>query len=108
VVESGLQQISRHNVRAGLTWTIIPGLSVTPSLVFRSTPENLGDSYLDMGVSLNNPYEVNLHAVYTPIRFLDVFATVRNLTNNKYALRGVAGPALQEPFAAMAGLRFHY
>jgi outer membrane receptor protein involved in Fe transport len=108
VVETGLPQISRHNVRAGFTLSVLQNLSVTPSLVFRSTPENLGDTYKDVPVSINNPYEVNLNAVYTPVAYLDAFITMRNLTNHHYALRGVAGPALQEPVSGFAGLRFKY
>ena len=61
-----------------------------------------------MGVSLSNPYEVNLSVLYTPVDLLDVFAVARNLTNNKYALRGVSGPAPQEPLSVMGGLRVRY
>jgi len=103
--KSGLDQISRHNVRAGITWNVLPNLSITPSLVLRSTPENLTDTYRDMGVSLNTPYEVNAAVLYSPLEYLDVFATGRNLTNHHYALRGVSGVALQEPITVMAGVR---
>jgi outer membrane receptor for ferrienterochelin and colicin len=103
--KSGLDQISRHNVRAGVTYNILPNLSVTPSLVLRSTPENLGDTYTDMGVSLKTPYEVNASALYSPMENLDVFVTGRNLTNHHYALRGVSGVALQEPITVMGGVR---
>jgi outer membrane receptor protein involved in Fe transport len=107
-VETGLLQISEHNVRAGFTWAILSSLSVTPSLVFRSTPENLTTIYQDAGVSLKNPYEVNLNVLYAPFNFVDAFLTIRNLTDHHYALRGVSGPALQEPFTAMLGARFKY
>jgi outer membrane receptor for ferrienterochelin and colicin len=107
-VESGLQQISRHNVRAGLTLSALRNLHITPSVVFRSTPENLSQTYDGLGVSLDNPYEVNLNLLYAPTRFLDVFATIRNLTDHHYALRGVSGPALQEPFSGWLGVRFRY
>ncbi len=103
--KSGLDQISRHNVRAGITVNVLPNLSVTPSLVLRSTPENLTDTYNNMGVSLKAPYEVNASVLYSPIEMLDVFLTGRNLTNHHYALRGVSGPALQEPITVMAGVR---
>ena len=33
---------------------------------------------------------------------------IRNLSDNHYALRGGAGPALQEPMSMMAGFRFRY
>jgi outer membrane receptor protein involved in Fe transport len=103
--ETGLDQIPAHNVRAGLTWAILPNLSVTPSLVLRSTPENLPTTYDGAGVSLKTPYEINANVLYTPIEILDVFVTGRNLTNHKYALRGVSGPAVQEPIAVMGGVR---
>jgi outer membrane cobalamin receptor len=102
---SGLPQISRHNVRAGATLTLLRRLSITPSLVFRSTPENLPDIYFGTGVSLLHPYEINVCALWNPMDLVDVFVTVRNATFNRYALRGVAGPAVQEPYGLVAGLR---
>jgi hypothetical protein len=104
----GLDQISRHNVRVGITLNLLGSLAVTPSLVFRSTPENLPDTYQNAGTSLRNPYEVNLAAVYALRKILDLFMTVRNVTSHHYALRGVSGPALQEPRVIMGGLRFRY
>lgn len=83
-------------------------LSVTPSLVLRSTPENLTNLYVNTGVSLDQPYEINLNALLTPIDPLDIFVTVRNVNFRRYALRGVSGPAVQEPRWVMAGLHFRY
>jgi hypothetical protein len=105
---SGLPQISRHNVRAGGTLAIFKNFSITPSLVLRSTPENLPDSYRAAGVSLQTPWEINVSALYSPVEALDVFLTVRNASFRRYALRGIAGPALQEPRSGLAGLRFRY
>ncbi len=105
---TNLDKISAHNVRAGVTWSIVQGLSITPSLVLRSTPANLPAEWTDLGVSLKNPYELNFHALYTPIKNVDAFVLARNITNRKYALRGVGGPALQEPASAMFGLRARY
>jgi outer membrane receptor for ferrienterochelin and colicin len=107
-VVSGLPQISRHNIRAGFTVSPLRRLSFTPSLVLRSTPENLGDSYQNAGVSLQTPYELNLNATYSPIERLDVFVTVRNASDDRYALRGLSGPAVQEPRSVFGGLRFRY
>jgi outer membrane cobalamin receptor len=112
--ESGLQQISHHNVRAGVTWSILANLSITPSLVYRSTPvvparlKASGGAYDVDGISLSNPYEVNFNALYTPVKSVDVFVTLRNVTNNKYGLRGISGPTPQEPFWGMGGLRYRY
>jgi outer membrane receptor for ferrienterochelin and colicin len=106
--ESGLPQISRHNVRAGASLKILSGLTLTPSLVLRSTPENLTGFYSGSGVSVKTPYEVNVNLLYTPFEHLDAFITARNVTNHRYALRGVSGPAPQEPIWALLGLRFRY
>jgi outer membrane receptor for ferrienterochelin and colicin len=104
----GLPQISRHNVRLGTTLAIIKQLTITPSLVLRSSPENLPATYSDAGVSLETPYEVNVSVVFTPVDALDVFAYLRNASSRLYALRGVSGPALQEPRYLIGGLRLRY
>jgi outer membrane receptor for ferrienterochelin and colicin len=103
---SGLDQISGHNVRAGGTWSILPTLSVTPSLVLRSTPAGLTGNYAIPGANLKTPYEVNVNGLYSVRNNWDAFVTIRNLTDHQYGLRGVAGPALQEPFAFSTGVRF--
>jgi outer membrane receptor for ferrienterochelin and colicin len=106
--EAGLDQTSRHNVRAGASWAPVRALTVTPSLVFRSTPENLTANYDIPGAALTRPYEINMNVSYMPIETLDAFVTVRNLSDNHYALRGISGPALQEPLSMMVGFRFRY
>lgn len=99
--------ISKHNVRAGLTWAATSRLFVTPSLVLRSTPEEFRPGPLDR--ELDTPYEVNLHVLCNATRRLDLFLDVRNLTNRKYALVGVTGDAIpQETFSAMAGARMKF
>ena len=105
---SGLPQISRHNVRFGVTLTPVKYVSVTPSLVLRSTPENLTAFYQDAGVSLDTPWELNVSAVITPVEAVDLFATARNATFRRYALRGISGPAVQERRSIVGGLRLRY
>jgi outer membrane cobalamin receptor len=106
---SGLPQISRHNVRFGVTLAVLRQLTVTPSLVLRSTPENLpAGTYANAGVSLETPHEINVSAVFTPIEALDAFVNYRNVSYRRYALRGVSGPALQEPRSILGGLRVRY
>jgi outer membrane cobalamin receptor len=107
-IVSGLPQISRHNLRLGATLAIFGKLSVTPSLVLRSTPENLTETYINTGVSLQQPYEINLNALFTPVDPLDIFVTVRNASFRRYALRGISGPAVQEPRWVLGGLHFRY
>jgi hypothetical protein len=95
-------------VRAGFTLSLLGKIMITPSLVLRSTPANLTATYDVPGVKMKTPYEVNFNALYSPIKYVDVFVTMRNITNNKYALRGVSGPALQEPIWGIAGVRLKY
>jgi outer membrane receptor for ferrienterochelin and colicin len=104
---SGLPQISKHNIRFGLTYKLLDNLSMTPSLVFRSTPENVTRTF-SLDDELKNPYELNAHIIYTPTEDLDLFLSVRNLTDNHYALRGLLGPTPQEPLSVMGGMRFTF
>jgi outer membrane receptor for ferrienterochelin and colicin len=102
-VTRGLMGISRHNVRLGATWAPTIRLFITPSVVMRSTPQNVVAGALED--ELSNPYEVNLHVLYRATKHVDTFVTARNLTNHKYALGGVTGDAEpQETFSALAGV----
>jgi len=103
--KTGLDQISRHNARLGATWSPTAALHITPSVVYRSTPENYGNATLNLGSAIRNPYEVNIHAVYAPTPRVDLFAGARNLTNNRYALKGVLGPMPQETLSLYGGLK---
>jgi hypothetical protein len=106
-VQTGLPQISRHNVRFGFTWTVCENLKVTPSVVYRSTPENVSnpDGLVD---ELQDPYELNIYLLYTPAECFDLFADFRNVTDHKYALRGILGPMPQETFYVNAGARWRF
>ena len=104
-VKSGLTQISRHNIRFGFSWDILHNLSLTPSLVWRSTPENITVPAGLNGIT-DNPYELNLHAIYSPVANLEIFGNFRNITNNRYALRGMIEPYPQETFRFSMGLRY--
>jgi len=103
-VMSGLQGISKHNGRAGVTWAITPKLFATPSLVIRSTPENVSPGTL--GGELGTPYEVNFHVLWMASEHIEVFANLRNITDNHYALYGIYGLAVpQETFSGVLGVR---
>lgn len=105
--ETGPPGISRHNARAGATWAITSKLFVTPSLVIRSTPENVKPSPLDS--ALDTPWEINLYILYNATAHVDFFADLRNITNNKYALGGFTGDAIpQETFHGVVGVRFTF
>jgi outer membrane receptor for ferrienterochelin and colicin len=113
---TGLQQISAHNFRLGLTYAISTNLLITGAFVGRSRPANLA-----MGPEVDAhfvdqtrfPWEINLYALYTPWPRYDVFLNVRNLTNNRYALKAIyseeTGNAMvKEGIMAWAGLRYTY
>ena len=106
----GLSGISPFNIRLGTTWFPVRVLSVTPSIVFRSTPDNSINVTPTLGTDqdLKNPYQINMHINYTPTKWLTLFLNGTNITNHKYALKGVLGPSPQETIHVLAGLRFTF
>jgi len=103
-VKTGLQGISQHNGRLGLTWAVTSKCFITPSFVVRSTPENVVPGAL--ADELQNPWQVDLYGLYNLTRFVDVFVDIRNLTDNHYALCGLYGTAVpQETFSGVIGLK---
>lgn len=99
-----LRGVSAHNVRLGATWAVTPKFFVTPSFVIRSRPQGVDAGELDE--ELDTPWEMNLHANYKLSRRVEIFTTVRNVTDHKYALGGFTGDAVpQETFRGIVGLR---
>jgi len=106
-VVTGLDGISQNNFRLGVTWAITPKLFVTPSLVARSTPKNVVGGAL--AGDLENPWEADLNILYKPKNYLEFYATLRNITNNHYALTGFVGEAIpQETFNGVIGVRMSF
>ncbi len=104
---SGLNGISNHNFRLGFTWAITPRLFVTPSLIARSTPENVNAGKL--GSELHNPWEINLHLLYKATDSLEIYAGLSNITNNHNATTALLPTALpQETFGGVLGVRYTY
>ena len=104
---TGLNGISRHNGRVGLTWAVTPKLFITPSLIIRSTPENVVPG--NLGNELRTPYKVNLNVLWKAAEHMEFYANVRNLTNNHYALAGTVGQAIpQEGISGMLGFRIKW
>lgn len=104
-VTTGLDNISPVNIRFGVTWQPVNKLSVTPGLIFRTTPQNITNT-AGLDKEIKNPYEINVHVNYEPIKCLTVFVDGRNITDNKYALKGIIGPTPQEPIQLLAGIRY--
>lgn len=104
---SGMPGISHHNYRAGATWAVTPELFVTPSLSARSTPVNIQSSMLDS--ALEDPWQANLHVLYTPRDNLEFYFSLLNVTDHNYALGGVLGQAVpQETLSGVAGIRVKF
>ena len=97
---------STHNGRLGVTWAITDKFYVTPSLVIRSTPNNVPpDSLVD---ELKVPYEIDLYALYQLTEHIDIYTQLNNITNHHYALGGFGfdGQAIpEETFNGTIGLR---
>lgn len=103
-ITSSLPGISAHNGRLGLTWAVTSKLFITPSLVIRSTPENVEPGVLKD--ELHTPWQVNLYTIYNLSKRIDVFVDLRNVTDRHYALGGISGQAVpQETFNGMLGVR---
>ena len=105
---TGLPGISRHNGRLGVTWAVTPKLFITPSLVIRSTPENIRNAGV-LGHQLDTPYQFNLAAQYNITPQVRAFAEIENVTNHKYALGDISGSAYpQETIHGVVGLQIDF
>lgn len=104
---TGLKGISHHNGRLGATWAITSRLFLTPSLTIRSTPENVYAGTL--AGALRTPMDINLYLLWNATRHVDFFADLRNVTDNRNALGGIASVAYpQESFSAVLGVRVNF
>lgn len=104
-ITNHLDNISPVNIRFGITWLSIKKLAITPSLIFRTTPQNMPNT-VGLEQEINNPYAINLHINYNPIERLTIFLDGTNITNHKYALRGVISATPQEPIRLLVGARY--
>jgi outer membrane receptor protein involved in Fe transport len=103
-VDSTLAGLSAHNLRLGATLQLLRTLSVTPSLTVRSTPEGIVNPGA-LADALDTPYELNASVRYAPRPRWALFLQGRNLTDHRYALRGVLTPAPQEGRTVVVGVR---
>jgi outer membrane receptor for ferrienterochelin and colicin len=103
--KTGLNKISPINVRLGLSLMPVQKLVITPSIIYRTTPDNFTNTF-GMDKEIQDPYEVNMFISYAPVKSITLFIDGRNITNHKYALKGNTSPAPQEPFRIMGGIRF--
>lgn len=94
--------ISKHNGRAGVTWAVTSKLFVTPSLMIRSTPQDVPPG--ELADELKNPWRVDLNVLYQLREHLDVFATIINLTDHHYALAGFGDNRKAIPQETLSGV----
>ncbi len=104
----GLKGLSQHNFRLGATWAITPKLFLTPSLVAMSTPKNLSASALTS--ETRNPWELNVHLLYKPTDYMEIYADLRNITDNHNATAGFSYQTAtpQETFTGVFGMRLKF
>lgn len=76
-------------------------LSITTSLVLRSTPENVPGGALEN--ELDTPYQVDLYALWQQTPNVAFYLDVRNLTDNHYALAGFGNNGLAIPQETLHG-----
>lgn len=83
-VTYGLDKLSQHNIRLGLSYAMASNLFFSPSFSIRSTPQNIIPDKLYKEIQY--PYEFNMHVLFQPTTKWDIFVDLRNLTNHNYAL----------------------
>lgn len=97
-----LTGISAHNVRLGVTASVLKNLHITVGAIVRSKPANQFEP-MELAGLLSTPYEINAHVLYSPIPSIDVYADFKNLTNHKFYLSAAPYPA--QAFQGSGGLR---
>lgn len=115
--EIGLEKMSHHNVRLGVTYAMARNLFFTPSFWYRSKPADILPDKLT--IEVESPYALNMHVLFRPTDKLDLFVDLRNFTNHNYALStyvsnnyarafdtGTAIP--QETYRGTLGFRYYW
>jgi hypothetical protein len=111
--------ISAHNFRLGVSYAVLKNLFATMSVMVRSTPEGLvddpqpgystGSVNATLRQAIQNPWQLNAHILYSPFKYLDVYADLQNFTNHKSALTGAFLNAyMQNTFQGLLGVKFNY
>jgi outer membrane cobalamin receptor len=106
--KTGIDGISNNNAKLGATG-VFSRLTVSPNLVVRSRP-NVSNPVILKDEVRRIPYELNLYGAYRPTPRTEWFVDMRNLTNHRYALRGLFSgePRPQETFRGSAGVRYSF
>jgi iron complex outermembrane recepter protein len=88
-VEPGnhLPGIPRHRIKAGLDYKVLPQWTVGASVRFVSSQYYVGDES-NQNAPLPSYQVFGLHSTYQATRWLQVFAHIENLLNDKYSTFG--------------------
>ncbi|HUA23634.1 MAG TPA: TonB-dependent receptor, partial [Steroidobacteraceae bacterium] len=89
-VEPGdrLPGIPEHRVKVGADLEVLPQWTVGATLNWVSSFYYVGDESNELG-PIPGYAVVDLHSTYTPIRHVELFASIDNLLNRKYATWGI-------------------
>jgi len=80
--------IPEHRVKLGVDYKIIPTWTVGATLNYVSSFYYVGDESNQLA-PIPGYAVVNLHTTYKPVEHLEMFATINNLFNRKYATFGL-------------------
>lgn len=83
-----LPGIPRNRLKAGVDYAVSPALNVGASIIFVSNAYYFGDAS-NQNKPLPGYHVVNLHASYQVARNVQVFGSVDNLFDSKYATYGI-------------------
>ena len=83
-----LPGIPRHRIKAGVGYKILPNWLVGASVKFVSNQFYFGDES-NQNAPLPSYQVVGLHSSYRPIHWLEIFGSMDNLLNSKYATYGI-------------------
>lgn len=119
LIRTGVQlgQVPATMVNANVEWRPIPELVLTANLKsFPAYWNDTGHTQLNDGATL-----LDIGMAYSPVKYLDIYASVQNLTNFQYLASGYTTtsfegptvsttsiPALGMPLTAIAGLRMRF
>jgi iron complex outermembrane recepter protein len=83
-----LPGIPEHRVKVGVDYKVVPQWTVGATLNYTSSSYYVGDE-ANLLAPIPGYTIVNLHTSYRPMRHVELFASVDNLFNRKYATWGI-------------------
>lgn len=97
---NNLTAAPKNQYYLGASWQVLP-----KKLLVDAELRGIGGLYVADDVSLQNYALLNMKLTYNALRFLDVFATLDNITNAQYVInRGYDMPGI----SVMGGFKLHF